>query len=707
MKRSLVFPILFCILAITLTVCDLRFASRHFSHAQGLGPVVDILGKPQTTPPQARAYVSVVDPTTGRIVDGLNEDNFAVQVSEKDVPATVSLETKGVAVVMVIDRGGIARQRDPRIGDAVGLADSLLGMLKIDGSASADMVAFIGIRGAEQGGLTPLVPFTDYDPNAVSNEFDKLRTEVVGEVTPLYDGIDQAIEWLTANNSAEIQHKLTHRRPLIVVFSDGIDDKFSSESHEAIIASKCRENNILLYTVRMEARGRTTDVDNMEALARQTNGIYIAHNTNTHDQVLDLFENVVTQRQAYQVAFPLYRAQGDYEVRVRVTGTPLGDGSGETTVSSQLQLPVVALTSPPDGFVYTVPYSHTPRVEIPLSVAISFPDGVTRDPAAVRYYRNGVLIATSTTAPYAASWDATDYITQTEETRQTQEVKGEDFTFTAAIDDAYLADTAASAPVNGRVEWAPLPPYTRGVVLLRWLGNFWWLLLILAALALGLLVLLVLLVRTRGELARRVVTRTTGVLKGVTKRLSAAPQRAPGKLVVIQGANVGKEFRLAVEVVKVGRDPQFCDLALYDDYISNPHFSIQLEQTQFYVTDEGSTNGTRLNGILIQPHQRMPLQPDAIIEVGLTRLQFKRLGGTTHPLGQMGAQTSPPSQPSSGMPPQQQPPGGAGWPPAQPQQPGSAAWSPTQPQQPDSAWRPPTQPQQPGPGAGGSTGRVP
>jgi Mg-chelatase subunit ChlD len=698
MKRGLVFPTLFCVLAIVLT-------GWYFSHAQELGPVVDILGKPETAPPQARAYVSVVDPTTGRIVDGLSEDNFAVQVSEQDVPATVALEAKGVAVVLVIDRGGIARRGDPRIGDAVGLADSLLGMLTIDGSASADMVALIGVRGTEEGGLTPLVPFTDYDPNAVSNEFDKLRTEVVGEVTPLYDGIDQAIEWLTDNNRAEIQHKLAHRRPLIVVFSDGIDDKFSSESHEAIIASKCRENNILLYTVRMEARGRTTDVDNMEALARQTNGIYVTHSTNTHDQVLALFENVVTQRQAYQVAFPLYRAQGDYEVHIQVTGTPLGDGADETTVSSQLQLPVVALTAPPDGFVYTVPYSHTPRVEIPLSAAISFPDGITREPAAVRYYRNGVLIATSTTAPFAARWDATDYITQTEETRQTQEVKGEDFTFTAEIDDAYLAETAASAPVSGRVEWAPLPAYTRGVVLLRWLGNFWWLLLILAVLAVGLLVLLILLVRTRGELARRVVTRTTGVLKGVTQKLGA--QRAPGKLVVVQGANIGKEFRLAAQVVKVGRDPQFCDVVLYDDYVSNPHFSIHLEQTQFYVTDEGSTNGTRLNGVPIPPHQRMLLQPDAMIEVGLTRLQFKRLGGTTRQLGQMGAQSAPPYQPPSGMPPQPQPPDGTGWPPAQPQQPGGAVWPPAQPQRPGSAWQPPTQPQQPRPGSGGPTGRVP
>ena len=684
MKRSLAFLILMltCILAIILG----NIAGWHFSQAQGRGPVVDILGKAETTPPDAHVYVSVIDPSTGHTIDGLSDDNFAVQVSEQDVQATASLETQGVAVVMVIDRGGIARRRDPRIGQAVDLADSLLDMLTVDGSTSADMVALIGIRGRDNGGLTPLVEFTDYDPMAVRNEFDKLQTEMVDEVTPLYDGIDQAIEWLTENDDAQIQEKLARHRPIIVVFSDGIDNQFSSESHETIIINKCLQNDILLYAVRMEAQGRTTDADNLEALASQTNGIYITHDTDTHDQVLGLFGDIVTQRQAYRVTFPLYRPQGDYAVRIQVLGTPVGDGSDETTVSSPLQLPKLTLTSPADGIVYTVSYSHTPKVEIPLSVELTFPDGIERDPIAIRYYRNGVLIPTTAAAPLTASWDATDHITQTEETRKTQESKTKDFTFTAEADDAYLVGAATSAPVNVRVEWEPLPPLTRSQKLLEWLGNYWWLLLILAALAVGLLALLILLIRTRGELARKVVARTTGVLKGVTKRLSAMPQRAPGKLVIIQGANVGREFRLAVQVVKVGRDPQFCDLALHDSYTSNPHFSVQLEQTQFFITDEGSTNGTRVNGMPIQPRQRVLLQPDAIIEVGQTRLQFKRLGGTTRQLGAQPPATPPRAQPA---------------PPAGPVQ---WAHPPTQPAPPP---EPGQGPPQPGPGQrGGPTRQV-
>jgi pSer/pThr/pTyr-binding forkhead associated (FHA) protein len=178
-------------------------------------------------------------------------------------------------------------------------------------------------------------------------------------------------------------------------------------------------------------------------------------------------------------------------------------------------------------------------------------------------------------------------------------------------------------------------------------------------------------------MARKVAARTTGVLRGVTKRMGIGTARAPGKLVIIQGANMGKEFRLAAQVVKIGRDPQFCDFALYDEYTSNPHFSVQLEQTRFYITDEGSTNGTRINGIPIPSHQRVLLQPDAIIEAGQTQLQFKRLGGTTRQLdGQ------PETNPSPSTPPAESPltPGRVqpSPPPAQPARPPAAIQGPLQ-----------------------------
>jgi Mg-chelatase subunit ChlD len=636
-----------CILG-TLAILTILFAVWAPSLAQGHGPIVDVLGKPENVPPDAYAHVSVIDPGTGRAIDDLSDANFSIQISGQNVEASASMETTGVAIVMVIDRGGIARQGDPRINEAVELADSLLTEINLDGSETADMAALIGIRGREAGGLMPLKGFTDFDPNALRNEFDKLRTEIVSEVTPLYDGIDQAIEWITENDDAQTLEKLTHRRPMIVVFSDGIDNQFSSESHETIIINKCLQNDILLYAVRMEAPGRTTDADNLEALASQTNGIYITHNADTHDQVLSLFKDMVTQRQSYRISFPLYRPQGDYQVGIQVLNTAIGDGSDETTVSSPLRPPAITLTMPADGEKHTVPYSEASRrfesVSVSLKVQVTPTDGVSRDPSEVRYFANGVRIGTGSTPPdYEFTWSVSDMVSPTAET-QAQEL-----TLMAEADDAYLGTKMASQAVNVQITWEKLPPTPTPPpleVVKEEARTNWWMILALTGLLVGLLILFILLIRTRGEVARKLAARTTGVLKGVTKRLGTTPQRALGKLVVLQGANMGKEFRLAAQVTKVGRDPQFCDFALYDEFVSNPHFSIQAEQTQLYITDEGSTNGSRVNGMPIPPHQRVLLQPDAIIEAGSTRLQFKRLGGTTRQLGGVAG-----SGPSPGMPP--------------------------------------------------------
>ena len=604
-----------------------------WGYAQGTSPpLIDILGQPENAPPEAYLYVSVVDPETGRFIEGLSEPNFAVTVDGEEVAPQVSTETTGVAVVMVIDRGGIARRGDPRIGDAVGLADALLQKLHVDGSPNADMVALLGIRGRDSGGITPTVQFTDYDPNAVRNEFDRLRIEVVPETTPLYDGIDKAIEWIIENGDAAIQEKLEHRRPIIVVFSDGIDRQYSNEAHETVIIDKCKEHGILIYAVRMEARGRATDADNLEALATQTGGLYITHNEETHEQVLGLFDDFITQRQTYRVAYPVYKERGNYSVGVQVLDTPIGD-SKEVKVEgySALQVPELTLTTPAEGTRYTVPYSQTLKgfveVDINLSVQIETPDGVPRDPEKVEYYANGTLIGSSTTGPdFPFTWRVSDWTTPTEQ------AQSEGFTLIASAEDPYLHREMNSDPVTIRVTWeAKEVPVVEGAV--EEARQNWWVILALVFMVLMLLVLFFLLLRTRGEMARRVVTSTTGVLKSVTRRLGPMPQQAPGKLVIIQGANVGREFRLAAQVVKVGRDPQFCDFALYDEYVSNPHFSVHQEQGLFYIVDEGSTNGTKVNSVPLTPHQRIPLEPDAIIEVGQTRLQFKRIGGTTRVLG--------------------------------------------------------------------------
>ncbi len=637
------------------------------SQAQGVGPLIIIQGTPDTTaaPPEVRTRISVIDKSTAQTIEGLTADNFQIEETGMDVGTPgVSYEPVGLAIVVVVDRGGISAQRDGRIKEATDMVRELVNRLSVTGAADDDMIAIVGV--GEDGVLQPEEDFSynPVDTNLVLNALVTMEGETVSGGTPLYEGLDEALRLLTANTDATTRDVLSHRRKVVVVFSDGIDPDFSDSTREEDIIRKANAADISLYTVGMAQRNRRLSAEeNLVRLAHQTYGLYQLHNDDeTHQQVLDLFDRLMTQRQQYLVTYQTRQPKGDYTLSVAVD-TSIGSAESSVTFSSILETPQIVLTSPADGTVYTVYYSQTiegfETVIIPLSVQVTPVDGAPRDPPEVRYFANGVLIGRSTTPPtFDLTWDVSTVVTPTEE------VQSQDYTLAANADDGYLGTGMTSQPVNIHVTWEEKEVPIVEAIVDEGREN-WWVIVILIGLAIGLLVLLILLIRTRGELARKVIRTTTGVLKGVTKRLGALPQRAPGKLVVIQGANIGKEFRLAAQRVVVGRDPQFCDFALYDEFASNPHFSIILEQTQFYITDEGSTNGTRVGGMPIPPSQRMLLQPDAIIEVGQTRLQFKRLGGTTR---QLGAQPAPP-------------PGPAQWPhpPTQPATPPGVAQTPPQP----------------------------
>ena len=655
-----------------LVIALVLLTSVQPGQTQGTGPLVIIQGPPDTTtaPPEMRTYVSVIDESTAQAIKGLTAEDFQVQEAGTDVGTpTVSYEPAGLAIVVVVDRGGISAPRDGRIKEATDLVRELVNRLSVTGASDDDVIAIVGV--GEDGVLEPEEDFS-YDPvdtNLVMNALVAMEGETVSGGTPLYEGLDEALRLLTANTDATIRDVLSQRRKIVVVLSDGLDPNFSDEAREGDITSKARAADISLYTIGMAQRNRGLSAeDNMVRLAHQTHGLYQLHNDDeTHEQVLALFDCLVTQRQQYLVTYQTRQPKGDYTLNIAVD-TPIGSAEESVTFSSILETPEIALTAPAGGLQVTVPYSRSLKGFVPtpleFSVQITPVDGAERYPSEVRYIANGEHIGTGTAPPdFPFTWHVSEEMTTTEQ------IQSKDYTLAANADDAYLGTGMTSQPVNIGVKWEAKEVTGIEGATVEVKEN-WWVILMLIALAVGLLILLILLIRTRGkmgEMTRQAISSTTGMLKGITKRLGATPQRAPGKLVVIQGTNMGKEFRLATQRIVVGRDPQFCDFALYDDFASNPHFSIQLEQTQFFITDEGSTNGTKLNGTPLPPRQRMLLPPDAIIEMGQTRLQFKRLGGTTRQLGGSQAPAAAPPSPSPAPHPPTRPAPGQPLPPSSPQ----------------------------------------
>ena len=75
----------------------------------------------------------------------------------------------------------------------------------------------------------------------------------------------------------------------------------------------------------------------------------------------------------------------------------------------------------------------------------------------------------------------------------------------------------------------------------------------------------------------------------------------------------------ADEIITIGRLPE-CAIVLDDPNVSRRHAQVRREGDAVFVVDLGSTNGTRVNGVLVREHR---LVPGDMITVGTTALRFE------------------------------------------------------------------------------------
>ncbi len=97
--------------------------------------------------------------------------------------------------------------------------------------------------------------------------------------------------------------------------------------------------------------------------------------------------------------------------------------------------------------------------------------------------------------------------------------------------------------------------------------------------------------------------------------------RAPASLSVVAGSRKGEGFfALDQGETKIGRG-EHADITLPDPGISRIHARVVQEGDDFVVEDLGSTNGTEVNGQLVQ---RRRLADGDRVRVGSSTLQFRR-----------------------------------------------------------------------------------
>jgi len=81
----------------------------------------------------------------------------------------------------------------------------------------------------------------------------------------------------------------------------------------------------------------------------------------------------------------------------------------------------------------------------------------------------------------------------------------------------------------------------------------------------------------------------------------------------------GRRVGIGSEVLTIGRLPE-CAIVLDDPNVSRRHAQVRREGDAIFVVDLGSTNGTRVNGMVVREHR---LASGDVISIGTTSLRFE------------------------------------------------------------------------------------
>jgi hypothetical protein len=93
------------------------------------------------------------------------------------------------------------------------------------------------------------------------------------------------------------------------------------------------------------------------------------------------------------------------------------------------------------------------------------------------------------------------------------------------------------------------------------------------------------------------------------------------QLVIAEGKEAGREFVFDQDSVMIGRTTE-CDVVLYDSGVSRKHVRIFLEAGIYSAEDQGSSNGTKVNGTLVK---KQALNDGDTITLGPVVFTFKAL----------------------------------------------------------------------------------
>lgn len=108
------------------------------------------------------------------------------------------------------------------------------------------------------------------------------------------------------------------------------------------------------------------------------------------------------------------------------------------------------------------------------------------------------------------------------------------------------------------------------------------------------------------------------------KTMLRAPGMGSGYVRVEEGKEPGRAYEIKKDALSIGRSRE-SDIFLEDLAVSRLHASIvSMGNGEYALKDEGSANGTKVNGQPVGKYQTFPLKEGDKIQLGQTVLVFMR-----------------------------------------------------------------------------------
>ncbi len=432
---------------------------------------------------------------------------------------------------------------------------------------------------------------------------------------PLQAMLTLAIEQMARNEDGRFQ--------AILLFSDG-GRSFSSLDTAALV-EQAQAAQIPIYAAILGAQADANEISNVTRLTEPTGGGYAAMPTAGSAEPIYLAWQGHANRQFIEYQ-SLQTQNGRYPITVN-----LGSIRAATELVLALAAPEIAIQMPVSeiqrvGSAYDTPLAELTPTNTAVPIQISWPDGVPRPLTAVTLYvagPDGQTKITTEAQPDAAGqlsvpWDL-------------QLLREGGYQLAVQVADGY-GYAAESAPANVIIRTerpdpptpTPLPPPTPVTTpeptpaiaterLLLALG---------LSLAAGLAAAMMLWRRWRAR-QRRGGAGEQGSEEVISPLANLPPATLQTRLPAYLDDD-GLPLPLTNDNVTIGRDETAVTLTLNDKSVARLHARIRWRDGRYWLYDEGSAAGTRLNfeRLGLAPH---PLQDGDQIQIGRLRLYF-RLG---------------------------------------------------------------------------------